>query len=86
MFSSQGFHNLYHKEEFGHKKKFFDNAGHKKFFKNHDHLDKHFKKHHGGHHKGGHFKVKTESTSVVVFRLLNDDLIIQLLFYICHIH
>ena len=53
----QGFKNVYHKEEYGHHKKFYDDYDAKKYHSHYDDFDSHFKAHKGGHHKGGHHKV-----------------------------
>ena len=54
---TQGFKNVYHKEEKGFKKKFHDDGHFKKYFGKHDHKHKHFKGHKGAKHKGGKHKV-----------------------------
>ncbi|ROT63142.1 hypothetical protein C7M84_018984 [Penaeus vannamei] len=54
-----GFKNVYHKEEYGHTKKFYDDSDNKKYHNNYDDLDTYFKAHKGSDYKGGHYKVRT---------------------------
>nr|XP_027232463.1 serine/threonine-protein phosphatase 1 regulatory subunit 10-like [Penaeus vannamei] len=51
-----GFKNVYHKEEYGHTKKFYDDSDNKKYHNNYDDLDTYFKAHKGSDYKGGHYK------------------------------
>ncbi|XP_037777014.1 filaggrin-2-like [Penaeus monodon] len=51
-----GFKNVYHKEEYGHTKKFYDDHDDKKYHSNYDDLDTYFKAHKGSDYKGGHYK------------------------------
>lgn len=71
-FVVQGFHKVYHKEEFGHKKKFWDNKDHKKHYKTYDHLDKYFKKHNAGHHKGKKYKVRKFSALYKIKSIIHN--------------
>ena len=57
VFFSKGFKNVYHKEEFGKNKKFYDDSDHKSYYGHHDGFDSFFKAHKGGAFKGGKFKV-----------------------------
>nr|XP_027232465.1 keratin, type I cytoskeletal 9-like [Penaeus vannamei] len=52
----KGFKNVYHKEEYGHTKKFYDDSDNKKYHNNYDDLDTYFKAHKGSDYKGGHYK------------------------------
>lgn len=55
----QGGKNVYHKEEYHHNKKFYDDHDSKKYHNKYDDLDSYFKAHKGKDYKGGHYKVNT---------------------------
>ncbi|KAF2347105.1 Protein of unknown function DUF4779 [Trinorchestia longiramus] len=57
----QGFKNVYHKEEFGQNKKFYDDSDHKSHYGHHDGFDSFFKGHKGGGFGGGSFKVGVQN-------------------------
>ncbi len=54
----KGFKNIYHKEEYGVNKKFYDDGDFKKYHNNHDDFDKYYSGYKGAHHKGGSHKVR----------------------------
>ncbi|KAF2343184.1 Protein of unknown function DUF4779, partial [Trinorchestia longiramus] len=56
-----GFKNVYHKEEFGQNKKFYDDSDHKSHYGHHDGFDSFFKGHKGGGFGGGSFKVGVQN-------------------------
>ena len=64
-----GFKNVYHKEEYGLNKKFYDDSDFKKYHSDHDHFDSFFKAHKGGSHKGGEFKVRAKLSGFELFKM-----------------
>ena len=48
---------MYHKEEYGHNKKFYDDSDFKKYHSDHHDYNDYFSAHKGGHHKGGNAHV-----------------------------
>ena len=55
----QGFKKVYHFEESGRQKKFYDDYDHKKYHYDHDDYDQYYKHHDHKDYKGDEFKVKT---------------------------
>ena len=68
---------MYHKEEYQHTKKFYDDGDNSKYYDSYDDHDSYYKGNHGKAYKGGEYKVGDEARLCSTFYSLRPLLHIQ---------